>query len=389
MKSTPVRCVLVLCLLPLACTPEPLEFADWTIPVPEGTPIIEYEAVPMEERTERIELVEDLVIGRDTQDPNYSFYRPRSVAVDDAGHIYVADAGDHQVKVYDEKGNHLLNLGREGQGPGEFVGPFFATFAGSTLVVADTRLSLWDSSGKHLGDKIVGANTLWGMAGRADGSFVVRYSGFDALGHQVEVIERWDSEVQVLGQYPVLRDARSLYYPSEDVRPRVSISVGTPVPAFASGLEGPVYLTPSEMNQVFAFDAAGKMVWALRVASPRQPLARSEVEGAMNRVRSRFPEAKESEIDWPEYEPALGQLWVDGHGHLYVFSYLTPGTEPRDQRVDVYSANGERLFAGLITSTIWLEAGHFATHGDHVYDVRRDWTTGEEQIARYRLVEPF
>ena len=39
-----------------ACS-EPLEFADWTIPVPEGTRIIEYAAAPLEERVERIELV--------------------------------------------------------------------------------------------------------------------------------------------------------------------------------------------------------------------------------------------------------------------------------------------------------------------------------------------
>ena len=36
-----------------------LEFADWTIPVPEGTRIIEYPHVPLEERNERIELVEE------------------------------------------------------------------------------------------------------------------------------------------------------------------------------------------------------------------------------------------------------------------------------------------------------------------------------------------
>ncbi len=70
-RSQPVRCALlsislvaVTALVLTACTPAPLEFPDWTIPVPEGTKIIEYAAVPMEERIERIELVEDLAIGQ-------------------------------------------------------------------------------------------------------------------------------------------------------------------------------------------------------------------------------------------------------------------------------------------------------------------------------------
>lgn len=56
------RLVLVLAsVATLACS-EPLEFADWTIPVPEGTRIVEYPGVPEEERVARIELVEDLVV---------------------------------------------------------------------------------------------------------------------------------------------------------------------------------------------------------------------------------------------------------------------------------------------------------------------------------------
>ena len=177
--------VLSITLLSLtACTPAPLEFPDWTIPVPEGTRVIEYAGVSPEERTERIELVEDLVIGRDTDDPKYSFYSLRSVAVDDAGRIYVADAGDHQVKVYDENGDHLMNLGREGQGPGEFSGPGWATIAGSLLVVADMRLSIWDLSGQHLGDKMFGTNIPWSLAGRADGSVIARYPGITESGRQ-------------------------------------------------------------------------------------------------------------------------------------------------------------------------------------------------------------
>ena len=382
--------VLAIALVSLACTPEPLEFADWTIPVPEGTRVIEYAGVSPEERTERIELVEDLVIGGDTDDQKYSFYSLRSVAVDDAGRIYVADAGDHQVKVYDENGNHLMNLGREGQGPGEFSGPGWATIAGSLLVVADMRLSIWDLSGQHLGDKMFGINIPWSLAGRADGSVIARYPGITESGRQGgAVIVRWDSEAREQARYPSLPDAAPLFYPSREVRPRISLYVGSEMPSYAAGPEGPVYITPSVENQVFAFDGAGKMVWALRVAEPRRPLSRIEIDRAMETVHSRFPNAIESQIDWPEHQPALSHLLVDGHGHLYVFPYFVAGLEPDEYKVDVYSAEGERLFTGLMSSKVELWNQMLATHGDALYDVRNHKMNAEWQVARYRLVEPF
>ena len=63
--------VVLLTLFAAAACSEPLEFADWTIPVPEGTRVIEYAPVGMEERgPEAIRLVEDLVIGTDLSDPD-------------------------------------------------------------------------------------------------------------------------------------------------------------------------------------------------------------------------------------------------------------------------------------------------------------------------------
>jgi hypothetical protein len=155
-RSPPFSVLFLVCLLQTACTPEPLELPDWTIPVPEGTRIIEYADVPLEERTERIELVEDLVIAERQDDPNYAFYYPIDVAVDDDGRIYVADARDARVKVFDKRGEYLRSLGQKGQGPGELTTPFSLAIAGDCLVVGDPpsfRLSIRDLNGTHLGDE--------------------------------------------------------------------------------------------------------------------------------------------------------------------------------------------------------------------------------------------
>ena len=110
-------------LVVLSACSTPLEFADWTIPVPEGTRIIEYAAVPMEERTERIEFVEDLVLGDDLSDQQQIFYQISGVVPDADGNIFINDRGNHRVQVFDSDGRYVRTIGQGGQGPGEFERP--------------------------------------------------------------------------------------------------------------------------------------------------------------------------------------------------------------------------------------------------------------------------
>jgi hypothetical protein len=378
-----------------ACSSEPLEFPDWTIPVPEGTPIIGYAAIPMEERTERIELVEDLVIGGQSGDSSDSLYRPQAIAVDRVGRIYVADAGAHHVKVFDPQGQHLRDLGREGQGPGEFSGPTLISVAESRLVVGDmARLSLWSLQGTHIRDVSIGApgGALMKLFGLPNDNMVAGYMSPGEGGRLTVVFARWDAEGQGLNPYASFPYLDPITFEREGGR-KVRFSVGTQVPVVAVSENGSVYVSQCDEYQVLSMTADGTPRWALRVALPRQPLSRQEIDAGLGIVRRRYPEAKESEIDWPDTQYSLRGLWVDGRGHLYVFPYAYPHTHGDSNHevrpVDVYSQDGERLFGGVISAKVELWKGMFVTAGDAVYDIRTSQTTGEYEVVRYRLVTPF
>jgi len=49
--------------------------------------------------------------------------RPKGVATDSRGHIYVADALFHVVQIFDRQGRYLDSFGSQGQGAGEFWMP--------------------------------------------------------------------------------------------------------------------------------------------------------------------------------------------------------------------------------------------------------------------------
>ena len=149
------RGLCVVALVAVVACSEPLEFADWTIPVPEGTRIIEYAAVPVEDRTARIELIEDLVIGERADDDNYRLYDAAGAKVDTEGNLYVLDAGNFRVQVFDRDGDYVRTFGGRGQGPGEFTRPRNLILAGERVVVMDfqnRRFSSWTLDGQPLAD---------------------------------------------------------------------------------------------------------------------------------------------------------------------------------------------------------------------------------------------
>src|SRR5690606_20152365 len=68
-----------------------------------------------------VEIWEELVLGADESRPlDEQFGFPVSVDTDDEGRVYVADQGEHMLKVFNADGSLAWTAGREGQGPGEF-----------------------------------------------------------------------------------------------------------------------------------------------------------------------------------------------------------------------------------------------------------------------------
>ncbi|MEK7389418.1 MAG: 6-bladed beta-propeller [Elusimicrobiota bacterium] len=78
-------------------------------------------------------------IGENGNRPGY-LARPRGLAVDSDGHVFVSDAAFEAVQVFDEKNKFLLFVGRSGTAPGQFNMPGGVFIDGRDRVyVADTQ----------------------------------------------------------------------------------------------------------------------------------------------------------------------------------------------------------------------------------------------------------
>lgn len=386
--ALPVLAALVLGAMSAACS-EPLVFADWTVPVPEGTRVVEYADATDEDRTgNRIELEEDLVIGPRAGDDNYTLFRPRPMVADSRGNMYVLDGGNSRIQMFDPAGEYVRTLGGQGSGPGEFREPpggftqVRMTVADDHVVAYDgaqSRLSVWGPDGTHLGDHAISdARIIDFLAGLDDGSVIATKT------------ERTDDgSLRTAQQIAVDGEPGTTYLglprAGNFMIGRIGLSNPTGEILFAASRGGAVYASAGIEYQVLAFAPDGSPRWALRAAHERAPITDDDRTRIVEMLRSNFPDLDPSGTDWPSRAGSIGRLEVDGHGHLYVYEFAAPFGGPSDSlAVDVYDPDGTRLFSGTIPSLRWTDAV-----GDYVYGIRTNEQTEEDEPVRFRLVEPF
>ena len=88
-----------------------------------------------------------------------------AVALGPDGAVFVADVGNHEVRVFGVDGAHRHTFGRDGEGPGEFRSLYSLAWVGDRLMVYDPhlgRIGEFSASGEWLGQR--------GVAGGVTGS---------------------------------------------------------------------------------------------------------------------------------------------------------------------------------------------------------------------------
>jgi hypothetical protein len=110
--------------------------------------------LPAADRGIRLDATTVYRVGAADGQPWETFGGIIAAAFDDAGNLYVLDAGNLRVVVFDPAGRHLRSFGRRGGGPGEFQGPIGLAIASDGSVVvndaAHGALIVLTPEGEHL-----------------------------------------------------------------------------------------------------------------------------------------------------------------------------------------------------------------------------------------------
>jgi hypothetical protein len=138
-------------------------------------------------KTGKIRFEQEFVLDDDRMPGGVFFENPSNVSCDPEGNIYVVDSGAKNIKKFDTQGKFLKTIGREGQGPGEFGGPYYSAFAKDRLIV-------WDSGNRRLcsftsdGDFVKSVNIPY------DEGWVRKLRGFHSGEIVVEMEKNFRSE---------------------------------------------------------------------------------------------------------------------------------------------------------------------------------------------------
>lgn len=92
------------------------------------------------------------------------FVRPQKLVIDEQQRIWVADACNHRIQVFDTEGRLLMHWGEQGSGPGQLYYPYDLLLRGENVYVLEYgnhRVQKFTRSGQSLGQ--------WGHEGRGPG----------------------------------------------------------------------------------------------------------------------------------------------------------------------------------------------------------------------------
>lgn len=341
----------------------------------------------------------DLTIGSVDGEDAYVFGRVSGLAMDDAGRIYVADLHAHEVRVFDDEGEHRFTIGRRGGGPGELSSPCCLAFG------PDGFLWVRDNGNARYVAFEVGAQDATAVATqRMSHSDVNRHvaTTFDESGRLVDVGMRPD---------PATGEARTTRFhvrPGGDVEQEVSAPLPPDPDALvhrvpvrfgdATGIQyfyqpyGPRHLVahgPGGMH-ADAVSSSYSVRWYLGDGTLLRVVELPGESGpaltATQRTRADSMIAADARVagtampfSRPQQHPPLAALRFDQDGRLWVQRTVLPG-EPN--RADVYGRDGERV--GTVEFPAGLDLGYGVVRSDMLLGVMRD-ELGVEYVVRMRM----
>lgn len=306
------------------------------------------------------------------------------------GDVAVADGLAAEIRVFDERGDHLLTFGGRGEGPGEFANLWtIAELSGDSIAAVDPlggRVSLLSSAGafarSFLVPRIPGASAPNVIGWLEDGPLLVQAltrspsrDTRDQSTHFLYAADRHGEIVATLGEFPGSQLGGNGY----------GLAFGGRA-VFAAG--GTVaWYGHSSRFELMGYDATGSLRKVVRMERAPRPVtdadmdkARAELEEGLRGMTGPAVERMLA-MEFATTHPVHGELLSDATGHLWVERYRDEFAEdPGPQAWDIFDADGR--LAGHLEAPSGLritDVGARSVLGVHTGPL------GVETVRLYRL----
>ena len=307
------------------------------------------------------------------------FGRISTLTTDPEGNLWVADALSHDIRVFGSNGALVRRIGREGQGPDEFLSIYSLAWVGDVVLALDFgngRIAELSESGEWLGTRPA--------PGSVSGppSMMRFYATSDTTVYQWSV-KSSDHDVQRMWVEQG-RDSSGFAWPQLNLEAPKPTVIRCEAPRALSFFDLPfsgqllqrpagrglTYVTWTEQYRIAELGMGGDTVRVVEYARPRAPISDAEWDQARAEYlefRDQWTEAKcnPTDVSRPDAKPAIRNLLVDTSGELWVEAYTAEGLV-----WDVFDSDGTLL--GSLPGFDYVERVAPSIRGDLVAWVEAD-----------------
>ena len=320
------------------------------------------------------------------------------ITTDRTGRIFIADADNNTVAVFDSGGRYLFNIGREGSGPGELKGP--------CCLAVDQSGSLWvhDAFNSRYNRYAVdpdGARLLESRRTTSTGAALWSRLTFDREGRLIDAVNRPfpDRGKQVVRFHFDSTGASSqvdtIQAPPNDSLGVFQFAVGKDAIGFINQPYGPRFLVAHAPGGGWARALSSRYLvsWVVPGDSVKVTNIRRDLIGPALSARERQEadstfraQMQEMGLDGskvpfgvPGSKTPVQALMFDEQGRLWVQLNVGDG---ENNRADVWDPTGRRVANAEWPAAVDLRVGYIDDRT--AYGVQQD-STGVPQVVRVRF----
>jgi hypothetical protein len=302
---------------------------------PDGVRLVSNPIQPRD-GVQRPKLTQEWSVGGENEPQGDLINRPFDIRVGKDGSVFVEDLGDTCIRQFDAKGKFVRQIGRKGQGPGEYNSPFYFDLDSSGRVVlvdgSSLRVTEFDADGKPVSNFRV-----------EKFSTQIRVDGLGRLylgeNSSIESANLGTEFKEVIGQITIVRTDRQGLNPlrigpfigqkfmvkAEGQGSIVTSSRSAPITGWSIAPNGRILAGYNEKYEISVYDPDGKILF--RFGREFKPI----------KVKSDRPVRKGEEY-YPAFAP---DFFFDDAGNAWF--RLFKNDADKDFLFDVFSPEGVYL----------------------------------------------
>ena len=302
------------------------------------------------------------------------------------GDILILEGNGCTVKRYNKDHEFVSSFGQRGQGPGDFLDPYFLRLSvnKNKIYVADSKISVFSLDGSFQDSFKPTYIALFGSLGaqyKRSGMAVLSGSHVILPSHPSKWIDSGDHKL--LSVYDKAGTIiRSFGAVKQYENPRLTLNAN--IVYFTKDSSENIYAAYAHQNRISKYSPDGKMIFSADRSLPY------EIENVM-KVELWKSGPIESEFPWPSVSSVSKGVGMDNRGRIWVLTFLkqpnkfgtfeNEGNLSNCYEFDVFDSNGILLFKVPFPNVLF---NNFSIYDDRIYLI--DFQN-ESCVYEYRIVE--